>query len=139
MGGHFHLHPIIVHFPIALFITAFGLEILSLLFKRENLHQIAWCNYLLGILAMIAAVLAAWRDGETLKHPVFYIHRNFAYATLIFALVSGAVLLQIKKRAKKFFRIAFFIALLLTATLVAITGYYGGRLVYEYGVGVEGM
>src|SRR3989338_3196452 len=126
MGHHFHLHPIVVHFPIALFITAFGLEVLSLVFKKEDLHRAAWYNYILAILATIAAVLAAWWDGEILKHQVFYTHRNFAYATLGFALLSGMALFMIKKRAKKIFRIVFFIILLIIVALVSITGYYGG-------------
>ena len=133
---HLHLHPIVVHFPIALLLTAFGVEILSLLFKKENLHQAAWYNYLLGILATIAAILAAWWDGETLKHPIFYAHRNFAYATLGIALLSGIILSLIKKRNDKIFRIAFFISLLVIVILVSITGYFGGRLVYDYGIGV---
>lgn len=135
--GHFHLHPIIVHFPIALFITAFGLEILSLVFKKEVLHQTAWCNYILAIFACVGAVLAALWDGMALKHPVFYTHRTFAYWTTGIALISGVILPLVKRKSKKVFRVVFFIFLILTASLVSITGYYGGRLVYEYGVGVE--
>ncbi len=137
MEHSFHLHPIIVHFPIALFVTAFGLELLSLVFKKEIFHQTAWCNYILAILACVGAVLAALWDGEILKHPVFYNHRAFAYWTLGIALVSGIILAIIKRKSKKAFRIVFLIFLILTTSLVSITGYYGGRLVYEYGVGVE--
>ena len=137
MIGHLHLHPLIVHFPIALFITALGIEILSLIFKKEKLHQVAWYDYILGILACVAAVLAAWRDGETLKHPVFYTHKNLAYWTTSVALVSGVILPLVKRKSKKAFRIIFFISLILVASLVSLTGYYGGKLVYEYGVGVE--
>ncbi len=137
MEHHFHLHPLIVHFPIALFITAFGLEVLSLIFKKESLHQTAWCNYILGIVAAVAAVLAAWWDKVEVKHPVFYTHRNLAYVTLGIALASGVILPLVKRKSKKAFRVIFFIFLVLFTCLVSITGYYGGRLVYEYGVGVE--
>jgi len=137
MFEHFHLHPLVVHFPIALFIAALGLEILGLLFKKEILQQTAWYNYLLAILACVAAVLAAWWDGETLKHPVFYTHKNLAYWTLWIALGSGLILPLVRRKSKKIFRIVFFIFLVLTASLVSIAGYYGGKLVYEYGVGVE--
>lgn len=137
MEHHFHIHPLVVHFPIALFITALGCEILSRFFKREVLHQVAWYNYLLAIVASVGAVLAAWWEGMHLKHPVFYLHRNFAYWTTSIALVSGIILPLIKRKSKKAFRIIFFIFLILMASLVSITGYYGGKLVYEYGVGVE--
>lgn len=134
---HLHLHPLIVHFPIALFITALGAEILSLIFKKDTLHKVAYCNYFFGILGAITAVLAAWWDGETLKHPVFYTHKNFAYWTTWIALGSGLILPLVKRKSKKAFRIIFFIFLILIASLISITGYYGGKLVYEYGVGVE--
>lgn len=135
--GHLHLHPIVVHFPIALFITAFGLELLSLVFKKEILHQTALCNYILAILSAVAAVLSALWDGQHLRHPVFYTHRALAIWTLAVALSSGIILSLIKRKSKRLFRIIFFISLLVVVSLVSVTGFYGGRLVYEYGVGVE--
>lgn len=132
-----HLHPIVVHFPIALFISAFGMEISSLLFKKEGLHKAALYNYILGILGALSAVLAAWLDNETVRHQVFYAHRRLAYYTLGISLASGFILLLIKNRQKRVFRIFFFISLLFTVIFVSITGYYGGRLVYDYGVGVD--
>lgn len=138
MGQHFYFHPLIVHFPVALFITALGMEALSRILKKEALHQAACYNYLLGILGSIAAVLAAWWDGQVLEHQVFYTHKTLAYWTVGLALACAVILFLVKRRkSKKVFRIIFFIFLLLTAVLVSITGYYGGRLVYEYGVGVE--
>ena len=134
---HLHLHPLIVHFPIALFITALGAEILSLIFKKDTLHKVAYCNYFFGILGVITAVLSAWRDNMFLKHPVFYTHRNLAYITLIVASISGIILLLIKRKSERLLRIIFFIFLILIASLVSLTAYYGGKLVYEYGIGVE--
>lgn len=137
MGHHFHLHPLIVHFPIALFITALGSEILSLISKKDNLHKVAWWNYLFGILTAALAILVAWWDNEVVKHPVFYTHKNLAYWTFWFALGSLPVLALIKKKTKSVFRILFIIFLIIVVTLVSFTGYYGGRLVYEYGIGVQ--
>ncbi len=137
MFEHIHIHPIIVHFPIALFISALGLEILSLIFKKDGLHQAAWYNYLLGVLAAFAAILSAFIDGESLKHTVFYAHRALGWWTLGVAFLSSVVFFFIKRRSLKLFRILFFIFLIVMASLVSLTGYYGGRLVYEYGVGVE--
>lgn len=137
MSIPFHLHPTIVHFPIALFISALGLEILSLIFKKEGFHQCAWYNYILGTVAAFAAVLSALVDGETLKHTVFYTHRALGYWTLGVAFLSSIVLFFAKKKSLRIFRILFLISLMTIALLVSVTGHYGGRLVYEYGVGVE--
>lgn len=137
MLPHIHLHPIIVHFPIALFISALGLEALSLIFKKENLHRTAWHNYLLAVLTSVASVLSALIEGESLNHPVFYTHRALGYWTLAVGLLSSVPLFLIKKKSLWLFRMLFLVILIIVASLVSITGYYGGRLVYEYGVGVE--
>ena len=138
MGQHFQLHPLIVHFPVALFITALGMEALCLISKKEALRQAAYYNYLLGTLGGIAAVLAAWWDGQVLEHPIFYTHKTLAYWTAGLALACALILFLVQQRkSKKVFKIIFFTFLILTAVLVSLTGYYGGRLVYEYGVGVE--
>jgi uncharacterized membrane protein len=131
------IHPLIVHFPIALFITALGLEILSLIFKKEILHHTAWYNYILGIFSALATVLAALWDGMSLTRPLFYIHRNFGYITLGFSIISGLILAFVKRKSPKFFRILFFVFLVITVGLVSITAYYGGELVYKYGAGIR--
>ncbi|MCQ9208487.1 MAG: hypothetical protein NG712_03825 [Omnitrophica bacterium] len=132
-----HLHPIIVHFPIALLVSALGLEILSLIFKKENLHQAAWCNYILGALAAALAVLTALIEDETLKHTVFYIHRSLGYWTAAGSLSLLVGLWLVKRKTQAVFRRAFLIVLVIVSCLTLATGYYGGRLVYEYGIGVE--
>ena len=45
-----HLHPMIVHFPIALFIIALGLDILSFVIKKETFHHSALTLYVIAAL-----------------------------------------------------------------------------------------
>lgn len=123
------IHPIVVHFPIALFISALGMEVLSLVFKKENLHKSAWVNYVLGVIAAFFAILTAWIENEQIKHPVFYTHRMLGYLT--FAISFAGLIVSRKSN------VIFLTFLIIVAVLIAITGFYGGRLVYEYGVGVQ--
>ena len=53
------------------------------------------------------------------------------------ALMSLPLLWFINKEFKKYFKIIFVTVLIATAALVAETGDEGGKMVYEYGVGVE--
>ena len=55
------LHPLVVHFPIALLLSAVGLELLALLLKRPALHRISLWNLCLGTLGAAAAVLTGLR------------------------------------------------------------------------------
>jgi len=135
-----HLHPIIVHFPVALFLTAAGLEVLSLIFKKESLHQTAWHLF---ILAVAAAPLAVWtglqeaEEHNLINHAVFNLHKNFGLLTMWGSLVSLPVILFFKKKNTRWFRTVFVVCAFLISMSVAITAYNGGKMVYEYGIGVE--
>ena len=139
---HFHiqlLHPKLVHFPIALFTSAMGLEVLSLLSKKESLHRTAVHIYILAALVSPLAVLTGLQDAEHLhlSHPILTTHRNFALLTMGGSLISLLVLWFVKEKNFKAFRILFLMFTLIIVTFVTIAAYNGGRMVYEYGVGTE--
>lgn len=139
IAEQFHLHPILVHFPIALFISAMGLETLAIVFKKESLQEASWINFILAVLITPLVVLTGWLEARHLhlSHKVADIHKIFAFWTWGISLVAGIGLWLIKKKfSKKLFRILFFISLTVVVALISICGYYGGRLVYEYGIGV---
>lgn len=136
-----HLHPALVHFPVALFVSALLMEAASFLphRKKEDFHRSAIHLY---VLACILAPFAVWTgleeaEHEHLKHPVVNLHRNFALATLWVSWAGAVLLGLIHKRFQKHFRIVFIVFLFLTAALVTLAAYNGGRLVYEYAIGVE--
>ena len=137
---HMHLlHPKVIHFPIALFLSAMGMEVLSLIFKKDNLHRTALHMYILATVITPFVVLTGLQEAEHLhlSHPILTIHRNFALLTMWGSLVSLPVFWLAKKKGEKVLRIIFIIFLLMLAVFVSIAGHNGGRMVYEYGVGTE--
>ena len=50
-------HPLVVHFPIALLLTAVLLDLAALVLRRPGLHRIALWNLSLGALGAGIAVL----------------------------------------------------------------------------------
>ena len=139
---HFHiplLHPKFVHFPIALLIGAMGMEMLSLIFKKDNLHRTAFHMYILATVITPFVVLTGLQEAEHshLGHPILTIHRNFALLTMWVSLVSLPILWLAKKKSEKILRIVFIVFLLMLVGFVSIAGHNGGRMVYEYGVGME--
>ena len=142
MLNHFHihlLHPRVIHFPIALFIGAMGMEMLSLMFRKERLHRTALDMYIFATVITPFVVLSGLQEAEHLHlhHPVLTIHKNFGLLTMWTSLISLPVLWIVNKRSPKILRTVFLIFVLVIVALVTITGYNGGRMVYEYGVGVE--
>ncbi len=140
MIEHFHLHPMVVHFPTALFVSAAGLEIFAVVLKKEKLHSVAWINFILAVLGSVAAVVTGLLEAEHLhlvSHPVFNVHRLFGFLTAGLGVMTLALLWRLRKRSDRWFRLLFLMTLVWVTSLVSIGAYYGGRLVYEYGVGVE--
>lgn len=134
-----HLHPMVVHFPIALLMTAFGLEALSWLTKKQFFHQCALCLYVLAALLIPVVVKTGLWEADRLKlhHPLLDQHRLYGLWLMWGTLVSLPVLWFFYQKQRKIFRILFIACLLGSTVLVVLTGDRGGKMVYEYGVGVE--
>jgi len=133
------LHPMLVHFPVAIFVSALGLELLARIVKNEQLHQSALLIYILGVAAMPLTAWAGLQEAAELhlRHPVLDIHKRFALLALWTSLASLPVLWFTHRQSQKLFRTVFLAILIFVVTEISIAAYNGGRMVYEYGVGVE--
>jgi uncharacterized membrane protein len=139
------LHPMAVHFPLALLVTAaFVLSLARLRPMRRFASPLAlvgtWnlCLGALGIIVAAATGLAAvlHLDVGSGARMAIAVHVRWAMFTTV-----GVLLLAVWRGAGSdpdSRPSAFFLALLwaITASLL-ITGYHGGQNVYEYGVGVS--
>ena len=135
-----HLHPMLVHFPIVLFIGALGFEAVSLILKKDHLHLVAVYLYILAaVISPLVVQAGLWEEDALggIHHPVFENHERFALLTMWTALVSLPVLWFAKKKFPQIFRRVFITFALLTVLTVSITAYFGGRMVYDYGMGIE--
>lgn len=133
------IHPKIVHFPIALFITALGLEVCSWIFNRDSLHKSAWHLYIVAaFLSIVVVRTGIWEEARLhLHHPVLELHETYALWTMWISLGALPVLWIMKRMAQKVFRVVFALVLIVISGLITVTAHQGGRLVYEYGVGVS--
>ena len=132
-------HPMLVHFPIALFITACGLQILGLTIKKDSLTQTAFIVYIVATLMTPIAVVTGWLEANEhhLHHRVLDLHRFFAFMTMGGSLISIPILFVIRKKIRSQFDVVFLLIFLFIVILIALTAYNGGRLVFDYGVGMK--
>jgi uncharacterized membrane protein len=138
------LHPMAVHFAIALFVIAVFLDVAALVSRRQELHWVAWINLALAVVAVATAVATGMTAEVEVKptheaHQVLDLHKQLAFTTLggILLLASWRFALrgQFPRKA-----VVLYVALSL-AGVAAITGagYYGGELVYSHGTAVQGI
>jgi len=137
-----HLHPMIVHFPVALITVGFIADVVSLFFKNEKC--LSKTGFYLMVLGSLAA-FAAWSSGhlfteeptqgEILK--VFLRHETGALVTMIL-IISGTIFriwLMVKKKEETPLKWIAFGLYLLAFIAVTITGYMGGSMVYDFMLG----
>jgi uncharacterized membrane protein len=134
-----HLHPMIVHFPIALIVFGFIAEVVSLFFRTEKcLSRTGFYLMLTGTLAAIAA----WSTGQLFANApgqgdvvtIFEIHETGGLITMIVMIVcsifrSWLVMKKKEESALKWISFGFYFA---GCTAVLVTGYMGGIMVYDF-------
>ena len=134
-----HLHPMIVHFPIALITIGFVAEVFSLFFRSEKC--LSRTGFYLMVLGTLAAI-AAWSTGQLFTNEptqgeivgVFAKHETGALITMILMIIGTVfrIWLVLKKQEESQLKWLAFGFYLLGFAAVTFTGYMGGTMVYNY-------
>src|SRR3989338_5949977 len=103
------VHPLIVHFPIALIVTGVVIDALALACRHPAWHRIALWNLTLGTLGAGVAVATGLQASQVAKHSfeiweVMELHERLGITTLILGLMTVAWRLakrdQLTRRAR---------------------------------------
>jgi len=129
LAGHAQ-HPVIVHFPIALFIASAVFDVLAIWRKQPLLAVVAYFNIVGAALTVPLAIvtgLAAWQwqlEGAKLKGNLeLHLICGLTTASLIFVLCW----LRLRLRAKGDSPRAFYFAVMaLGLVMITLTGHLGG-------------
>ncbi len=146
------LHPLVVHFPIALLLVAPILVVLGLIFSKHwnGFALAAFALMVLGTIGAFVAVSTGEAGAGLVERTeaisqVLEQHEDLAETTrTVFAFLTvifGAIVLTpmiLKTTLKPVLRVGLNVAFLALyafgALLLANTAHEGGRLVHEYGV-----
>ena len=134
-------HPSLVHYPIALVAVAALFQLLAIGFGKDEYERAALIALAAAVPMSIAAAVSGTVQEEMISRlpdiaNALSLHETLGTlsAALIGALALGGLYLHLKGRLPRRFYFAILLAL---TTLLLITGYWGGRLVYLYGAGVS--
>ena len=135
-----HLHPMVVHFPIAIILVGFLADLSSLIFKKERcLSTMGFYLEMLGVLAAIVAFGTGYfLTGTTIEDagPLGQHHKLFATMTLVTIIFAGflRVLIVYLKKEETYLKYVSTGIFFLAAAFVGITGYFGGMIVFGGGM-----
>jgi uncharacterized membrane protein len=139
------LHPIVVHFGIALFVVAILLDAAAMAARRPAWHHAAWLNLVLAAGAAIAAVAAGMESEIALNpthalHATLDVHKTLAYSSLGVILVLAAWRYALRGGfPRRGAALLYAVVSLAGLGVMGGAGYYGGELVYEHGAGVRAI
>jgi uncharacterized membrane protein len=139
------IHPKVVHFPIAFLLAYFLFELLGIVFKKDFLSKSAHLLLFLGVLGALAAVFTGRAAEEAFdywnKQSGELVAQHEIYANLTLWYFVGLLLLRTFVSFKKNFvgivRYVILVLAMVGVYFVFQTGDYGGKMVYEHGVGTQ--
>jgi uncharacterized membrane protein len=136
-----HIHPMIVHFPIALVIIGFMFDIISL-FNPKNEINFKISYYLL-VIGSVTAVISQLSGLYLTNHPksgelylVFEQHELFALISVILLIATTIIGTLFTMKYSKYLRYVYSFLYLLSMLSIAYTGFLGGTMVYDYMIGL---
>lgn len=139
-----HLHPMIVHFPIALLIVGFLFDIGGLFIKRESFTTTGFYLLILGSAGVIAAFISGNIAGGSVSEEGMLgnaLEQHEEAAELTIWLVSIAavirIILVLINRYSGYLKAGMLVLYFISIFAIGRTGYYGGKLVYENAAGVQ--
>jgi uncharacterized membrane protein len=125
-------HVVLIHFPIALFITAVAFDFIAQLTKRRGLADAAYYNLLMAAISTLPAVatgLLAWQfqlEGHKLKGTLL-LHLVLACLSTVMIWLVWSLHFRARRRSV-YLRSYRLVVELLAVGLVALTGHLGGFL-----------
>ena len=135
-----NIHPVVIHFPIGLLMSAAFFYFLAWTLKRDDFAKAGFWVLILGTLSLAVAVatglyaeqgvMVALSVREHLLKP----HKNFMLATLGISIVLAVWAIAARPFPKRG-RILFLFLLLAMIGIMILGADYGGRMVYDYNAG----
>lgn len=131
-----------VHFPIAIIIVGFLVDIISLLFSKDKC--LPKMGYYLEIIGMVVAI-TAWGSGYFFTSPMEGeagllrdTHKDWATVTLISIIFATLfrLIITYQKREGTWRKWVALVLYLVAFASVIVTGFLGGRLVQDFMIGL---
>lgn len=141
IGGH-PVHPMLIPFPLALWTTSFLTDVLFYFRRSTSLPLISKFLLAAGCLGAIAAAIPGIIDWMSIKHKDVKKIANWHARLNVIALLIFAASLYLRMNSGGVALVGYslkipFLLSFVGVILIAISGWLGGSMSFEHGVGVK--
>ena len=138
------IHPIVVHFPIALLCASVAFDALASRWPTGGLREASLYTLLAGVMAAGLAVVTGGMEEDLAKRAgapesVLELHESLGQVTLVIFVALLGLRLAMQWGWLKEIRALTLGLGAIGIVILALTGYWGGELVYTYGIGVKAI
>jgi uncharacterized membrane protein len=138
-----NVHPLIVHFPIALIISAFIFTFIGLFYRRGLFKEVVFWNLIFGLLASAAAIYTGLMEEKLLINSDQHIaeimeaHKRNAYIICTF-LLGLTIWMGVRKKEMRLLEYMAWTAFLMIGSVsIGYQGYSGTQMVFREGTGIK--
>jgi uncharacterized membrane protein len=137
----YEIHPLTVHFPIAILLVGAFFKTLGVYRKNAALERASLWLLRVGCLAAIVAATFGWIAAKTAPHvpaawETLYDHKWLGIATAITSVILWMKEEWRQKYPKPWLNWIVLLLWMVVVILIIATGNEGGELVYTHGMGV---
>lgn len=137
-----NIHPLFVHFPIALVLVTLFFEAVWWVTKKEQFRTFAtWLLYLSALSAVAGAVTGLLASNglghDAPNHEFVHAHRDIMYWMTGLLLATTTAVIFMKNLREGSTRRLLIVPLLIVSGLLVYGADKGGQLVFELGIGVK--
>jgi uncharacterized membrane protein len=139
-----NIHPLLVHFPIALLSLFFAFDLLGSLAKKPHWRRLASSFLYLGTISALFTVIAGFQAAESIPHgqnvhKIMETHERFGLSVLSLATALSAWRLKNHGLVQGGANVLYLILSSLLFLILSLGADLGGLMVYHYGVAVDAV
>jgi uncharacterized membrane protein len=138
------IHPLFVHFPIALLIITGVIALIDILNSKFQLKKVVLWNLIFAFLGTVITVASGIRDAGLIPHnltihKIMEVHEHIGISVLIITSVLLEWFILRRTKMKKLENVLFVLVLWVALALVSYNAYLGGKMVFDNGAGIKPM
>jgi uncharacterized membrane protein len=130
-----HLHPAMVHFPLAWMVLLFLVELIAFIENKASWHKAGFYILVITVISFIPAIIsglinASNHPPDTDKLNILLLHRNLNFIVVSLTLIALTLRFLRRKTSLGKLRVVYLALISIATILLLLSGHLGGKMVF---------